>query len=55
MALIYDAESEEYKAMAAKVGEINGLSVIDMGDCIFGKPSKITANTFIGKAGIVNI
>ena len=39
----------------AKVGEINGLSIIDMGDCIFGKPSKITANTFIGKAGIVNI
>ncbi|MBQ7667812.1 MAG: AAA family ATPase [Clostridia bacterium] len=37
------------------VGQINGLAVIDMGDCVFGKPSRITANTFIGKAGIVNI
>jgi lon-related putative ATP-dependent protease len=37
------------------VGQINGLSVIDMGDCTFGKPSRITANTFIGKSGIVNI
>jgi len=39
----------------AVVGQINGLSVIDMGDCTFGKPSRITANTFIGKSGIVNI
>ena len=37
------------------VGQINGLSVLDLGDCMFGKPSKITANTFIGKSGIVNI
>ena len=37
------------------VGQINGLSVIDMGDCTFGKPARITANTFIGKSGIVNI
>lgn len=39
----------------AAVGQINGLSVIDMGDCTFGKPTRITANTFIGKSGIVNI
>jgi len=37
------------------VGQINGLSVIDLGDCTFGKPARITANTFIGKSGIVNI
>lgn len=37
------------------VGQINGLSVIDMGDCVFGKPARITANTFIGKSGVVNI
>ncbi len=37
------------------VGQINGLSVLDLGDCMFGKPSRITANTFIGKSGIVNI
>lgn len=38
-----------------KVGEINGLSVIDLGQYTFGRPSKITANTFFGKDGIINI
>ena len=38
-----------------KVGEINGLAVLDMGDYVFAKPSKITATTYVGKAGIVNI
>ncbi|HOQ76076.1 MAG TPA: ATP-binding protein [Thermoclostridium sp.] len=37
------------------VGQINGLAVIDMGDYVFGKPAKITAATFMGKAGIVDI
>ncbi len=37
------------------VGQINGLSVISLGDYAFGKPSKITARTFIGNGGIVNI
>jgi lon-related putative ATP-dependent protease len=39
----------------AKVGQINGLAVLDFGDYSFGKPSRITAKTFAGKAGIVNI
>lgn len=38
-----------------KVGQINGLTVISIGDYSFGKPSKITANTYLGKQGIVNI
>ncbi len=38
-----------------KVGEINGLTVMTIGDYSFGKPSKITANTYVGKSGIVNI
>ncbi|MDP4181055.1 MAG: ATP-binding protein [Bacillota bacterium] len=37
------------------VGQINGLSIIDLGDYSFGKPSRITANTYIGGKGIVNI
>ncbi|OPX96719.1 MAG: Lon protease [Syntrophorhabdus sp. PtaB.Bin006] len=39
----------------AKVGQVNGLAVLDLGDYSFGKPSRITAKTFAGKAGIVNI
>ena len=37
------------------VGQINGLSVIDLGDYRFGIPSRITAKTYAGRAGIVNI
>lgn len=38
-----------------KIGRINGLSVIDLGDHVFGKPSVITATTFIGHKGVINI
>lgn len=39
----------------AVVGQVNGISVIDMGDYSFGRPSRITAKTYIGKAGVVNL
>jgi lon-related putative ATP-dependent protease len=37
------------------VGQVNGLSVYDLGDYAFGKPSRITANVSVGEAGIINI
>lgn len=37
------------------IGQINGLAVLDMGDYSFGKPSRITAATYMGKTGIVDI
>ena len=37
------------------VGQINGLTILTIGDYSFGKPSKITANTYIGKSGVTNI
>lgn len=46
--LIVDTEGE-------KAGQINGLAIIDLGDYSFGKPSRITAKTYAGKAGVVNI
>jgi len=39
----------------AVIGQINGLSVLDLGDYRFGIPSRITTKTYVGKAGIVNI
>ncbi|MBN2408067.1 MAG: AAA family ATPase [Elusimicrobia bacterium] len=36
-------------------GQINGLAVIDLGDYMFGKPSKITAKTYMGKGEVINI
>ena len=38
-----------------ETGVINGLTVMTIGDFTFGKPSRITANTYMGKTGIVNI
>ncbi len=38
-----------------EIGQINGLTVMDMGDYSFGKPSRITASTYIGESGIVNV
>jgi lon-related putative ATP-dependent protease len=37
------------------VGQINGLTVITIGDYSFGKPARITASTYMGKNGIVDI
>ncbi len=39
----------------AVVGQVNGLSVYDIGDFSFGKPSRITARTFMGEKGVINI
>ena len=40
---------------SSKVGQINGLTIMNVGDYTFGKPVKITANTYTGKNGIINI
>lgn len=37
------------------VGQINGLAVYSTGDIMFGKPSRITCTTSMGKEGIINI
>jgi len=37
------------------VGQVNGLSVLSLGDYTFGKPSRITAKIFLGQKGIINI
>jgi predicted ATP-dependent protease len=37
------------------VGQVNGLSVVILGDYMFGRPTRITAQTFQGRAGVVNI
>ena len=39
----------------SKVGQINGISVIDLGDIAFGRPNKITASVASGKEGLVDI
>ena len=38
-----------------KVAQVNGLSIYDLGDYSFGRPSRITARTSLGGQGVVNI
>ena len=37
------------------IGQVNGLAVLDLGDFAFGKPSRITAQTYSGRSGVINI
>ncbi|UCB46756.1 MAG: AAA family ATPase [Spirochaetota bacterium] len=46
--IFIDVEGDE-------VGQVNGLSVMSLGDYMFGKPSRITARTYVGRGGVINI
>ena len=37
------------------VGQVNGLVVYELGDFSFGRPTRITAKTFAGSKGVINI
>ena len=39
----------------AVVGQVNALAVYQVGEISFGRPSRITAETYMGKPGLVNI
>ncbi|NLZ32722.1 MAG: AAA family ATPase [Firmicutes bacterium] len=39
----------------AKVGQVNALSVIDLGNYQFGRPSRVTCTVSPGRRGIINI
>ncbi len=47
---IFWVETDGYK-----VGQVNGLSILQTGDHMFGKPGRITANVSMGKDGIITI
>ncbi|MGC9320143.1 MAG: S16 family serine protease, partial [Armatimonadota bacterium] len=37
------------------IGQVNGIAVLPLGDYAFGKPTRITARSFLGKPGVINI
>lgn len=39
----------------AVVGQVNGLAVMSLGKYMFGKPSRITARTYMGRGGVTNV
>jgi ATP-dependent Lon protease len=38
-----------------RVGQVNGLSVLEIGGYAFGKPCRITASVALGKVGLINV
>jgi len=38
-----------------KVGQVNGLAVIELGDYSFGRPNRVTATVSLGRDGIIDI
>ncbi len=39
----------------ARTGQINGLSILDLGDYSFGLPVRVTAHTAVGAEGVINV
>ncbi|MBI2914352.1 MAG: AAA family ATPase [Firmicutes bacterium] len=39
----------------SKVGQLNGISIIDLGDYSFGRPARLTATARVGEKGVVDI
>jgi len=39
----------------AKIGQINGLTVLELGETRFGQPARITATVYSGDTGIIDI
>jgi lon-related putative ATP-dependent protease len=37
------------------IGQVNGLSVVDLGDTTFGQPSRITATVGVGREGVLDL
>ena len=60
---LYEAKTQEsyvddtilIDTQGAVVGQVNALAVYQIGDLSFGRPSRITAETYLGKEGVINI
>jgi ATP-dependent Lon protease len=52
---LYDNNTLMVSTSGTQVGQINGLSVLSVGEYSFGRPSRITVSTSLGKAGVINI
>ncbi len=52
---MFDKETIMVSLSGKAVGQINGLSVYSLGEHSFGRPTRITVNTSLGKEGVINI
>ena len=52
---MYDNNTILVDTSGARVGQINGLAVYGDGEYSFGRPTRITVRTSVGRAGVINI
>jgi ATP-dependent Lon protease len=52
---MFDTNTLLVSTTGTAVGQINGLSVYNIGEYSFGRPTRITASTSLGRAGVINI
>jgi len=52
---MFDNDTLMVSTSGTVIGQVNGLSVYDLGEYRFGRPTRITVNTSMGKAGVINI
>jgi predicted ATP-dependent protease len=52
---LYDDGTIMVDTAGSVVGQINGLTVIGLGDHTFGRPARITVSVYAGQGGMVNI
>ncbi|MBE0479934.1 MAG: AAA family ATPase [Dehalococcoidia bacterium] len=50
-----DRELLKIQTRGSAVGQVNGLSVISLGDLYFGRPNRITASIAAGREGLIDI
>lgn len=51
----FDDQSVLLDVKGKVVGQVNALAVYDMGEIAFGRPTRITAESYMGEPGIVNV
>ncbi len=51
----FDDQSVLMDVKGKMTGQVNALAVYDMGEIAFGRPTRITAETYMGKPGIINV
>jgi lon-related putative ATP-dependent protease len=52
---LFDNQTLMVSTSGAEVGQINGLSVYNVGQYAFGRPTRITVSVSLGKSGVINI
>ncbi len=51
----FDDQSVLIDVEGKVTGQVNALAVYDMGEIAFGRPTRITAESYMGKPGIINV